>query len=216
MKQLKYLPLFFCLLLFSKSVFSLDIVVKGLFKDTAILIVDGRQQMLKKGKRSDNGLLLISADAKSAVVEIDGLRQTLTMGKFGPISTKATVREKAVVRINASNGGHYYAQGRINGRPVDFLVDTGATIIAMNRPMAEKLGIRYEDGEAITVSTANGMAKAYRVKLKSVRIGEVELKNVDASVSPGNFPSKILLGNSFLSRVNMSTENGLLVLEARY
>jgi len=216
MTKIKYVPLFFCLLLFAKPVFALDIVVKGLFKDTAILIVDGRQQMLKKGKRSDNGLLLISADAKSAVVDIDGLRQTLTMAKFGPISTKTRVAEKAVVRISASNGGHYYAQGRINGRPVDFLVDTGATIIAMNRPMAEKLGIRYKEGEAITVSTANGIAMAYRVRLKSVRIGELEIKNVDASVSTGDFPSKILLGNSFLSRVNMSTESGLLVLEARY
>ncbi|GAB1264099.1 retropepsin-like aspartic protease family protein [Aurantivibrio infirmus] len=216
MKQIKYLAFVFAIIFISKPAVALEIVVKGLFKDTAILIVDGQQKMLKAGKRSDEGILLISADSRSAIVEIDGVRQTLTIEKFAPISTKSTEPEKATVRINATDGGHYYTQGRINGRAVDFLIDTGATTIAMNRPTAEKLGIQYEKGEKIRVSTANGIAEAYRVRLNSVRIGNVEVKYVDAAVSLGDFPSKILLGNSFLSRVNMRTESGLLILEAKF
>ncbi|GAB1267693.1 TIGR02281 family clan AA aspartic protease [Aurantivibrio infirmus] len=216
MKQIKYLAFVFAIFFISKPAVALEIVVKGLFKDTAVLIIDGRQQVLKKGSRSDEGVLLLSADSRSAIVEVQGVKQTLTIEKFAPISTKSTEPVKATVRINANSGGHYDVQGRINGRAVDFLVDTGATTIAMNMPTAEKLGIRYEKGERIQVSTANGIAQAYRVKLKSVRIGDVEVNNVDAAVSLGDFPTKILLGNSFLSRVEMRTENGLLILEAKF
>jgi len=96
------------------------------------------------------------------------------------------------------------------------MVDTGATTVAMNLPTAKALGLNYRAGEAINVNTANGVATAYIVMLDSVRVGDVEVRNVMASVSMGDFPAEILLGNSFLSRVDMRRENGLLVLEAQF
>ncbi|TQV66953.1 TIGR02281 family clan AA aspartic protease [Exilibacterium tricleocarpae] len=187
--------------------------VKGLFAGSALLVIDGKQQLLKQGRRSPEGVLLVSADSKFAVVEVDGQRHKLTMSRR--ISSGFQKAERASVRLQSGRGGHYVTPGRINGKPVEFLVDTGATSVSMNLPTAKRLGINYRIGREITLSTANGLAKAFLVKLDSVRIGEVEVRNVEATVSIGDFPEVILLGNSYLSRVEMSQDSGILVLESK-
>jgi aspartyl protease family protein len=107
------------------------------------------------------------------------------------------------------------AQGAINGRAVNFMVDTGASLIGLGASEAERLGLNYKAGERGMISTANGAAQAWKMKLGSVRVGDVEVVDVDAVVSPQPMPY-ILLGNSFLTRFQMKRENDQMVLERRY
>jgi aspartyl protease family protein len=117
--------------------------------------------------------------------------------------------------LTAGTGGHFLTQGAINGRAVQFMVDTGATNVAMGAGEAERIGIDYRKGQLSRGSTANGVVTAYIVKLASVRIGDVEVYDVEAAVLPSGMPH-ILLGNSFLTRFQMTRHNDQLVLERRY
>lgn len=191
-----------------------DVQVKGLFGGSAVLIIDGTQHLLKAGKTSPEGVRLISADSKKAIVEIDGKRHTLSLSKRIGASYQKT--DAAEVRLASGFGGHYVTPGRINNRPVEVMVDTGATSVAMNLSTAEKLGLNYRAGKESSVSTANGVVQAFNVMLESVAIGSVTVRNVEATVLIGDSPEIILLGNSYLNHVNLSRENGVLVLQSKY
>jgi aspartyl protease family protein len=117
--------------------------------------------------------------------------------------------------LTAGSGGHFMTQGAINGRAVRFMVDTGASLVGMGASDAERLGLDYKAGERGMVNTANGVAPAWKLKLGSVRVGDVEVFGVDALVSPRPMPY-ILLGNSFLTRFQMKRDNDQMVLDRRY
>jgi aspartyl protease family protein len=117
--------------------------------------------------------------------------------------------------LNASSGGHFLSQGSINGRAVQFMVDTGATMISMGTADADRLGIDYKNGQLGRSNTANGTVTVYKVKLSSVRVGDVEVYDVDAIVMPAS-TSQVLLGNSFLNRFQMTRTNDQMVLERRF
>ena len=117
--------------------------------------------------------------------------------------------------LTESSGGHFVAAGQINGRAVQFMADTGATGIGMSTQDAESAGINYKNGQAVQISTANGALRGFRLKLDSVRAGDVELYGVDAVVTPQPMPF-VLLGNSFLSRFQMKRDNNLMTLDKRY
>ena len=202
------------LLLFAQAASALDIQVRMLARGSALLEIDGKQRMLRDGKTSPEGVLLVSSDGKKAVIEVDGKRQALTLTKR--IATNFTTAEKSVVRIASTHGGHYVTPGRINGMPVEFMIDTGATMIAMNYVVAESLGIDYRAGRPIRVNTANGVAQAYEVILSSVSIGNLEVQQIKAAVSSTEFPQVILLGNSYLGKVDMQVDNGVLLLQSRH
>lgn len=206
---------FLCLLLlaFASSGLAMDIEVKMLMQGSALLQIDGEQRMLRQGARSPEGVLLISADTKQAVIEIEGKRKTVTMSRG--ISTQFKAADKTEIRIASGEGQHYFTQGLINGRTVNFLVDTGATTIAMNRYEAERLGIDYRGGEPVTVSTANGNKTAFLVTLPSVSVGNIRVHQVQATVSTSGSPETILLGNSYLSKVDLKIDQGVLVLREK-
>nr|WP_256489599.1 TIGR02281 family clan AA aspartic protease [Pleionea sp. CnH1-48] len=112
--------------------------------------------------------------------------------------------------------GMFRAKGLINGVSVNFLVDTGATVIAMNHSVANRVRIPYRtQGRLTKVETASGITDAYKVNLATVRVGDIELKNVEAVVIVGAQPSSVLLGMSFLSRLQMKQEGTRLTL-SRY
>jgi aspartyl protease family protein len=117
--------------------------------------------------------------------------------------------------LTAGTGGHFVTQGAINGRSVQFMVDTGATGVGLSIGDAERIGLNYKAGQPIRINTANGQTTGWLVRLGSVRIGDVEVYDVEAAVSPGAMPY-ILLGNSYLSRFQMRRDNDQLVLERRY
>jgi aspartyl protease family protein len=203
----------FLLGLLSASVWSAEtIMVKGLFKGAALLIVDGEQVLLKEGK-TKLGITLIKASSRDAVLEINGQRQRVELskqigGNYRQVDTK-------VVRIASQEGGHHWVRGQINGNNVDFVVDTGASLVSMNLATAKRLGIDYEKGEVAYASTANGVAERRLVTLQKITVGEITHYNVAASVGLDNALPVTLLGNSFLSRNNMRIEDGVMILESK-
>lgn len=192
------------------------VVVLGLFKDKAVLEIDGRRRLLSAGQTSPEGVTLVSADAHAAVLEIDGRRATYELGTR--INAEyAAPAEQPSVHIWPTERGMYTVTGSINGFPVRFVVDTGATYLAMNRGEAKRLGIDYlVEGEPGVAQTASGRIDTYRVVLDRVRVGDILLRNVPAAVLDGEHPAEVLLGMSFLNRVDMRREGDAIVLQLKY
>lgn len=189
--------------------------VMALFADKAMLQIDGKQRLLRAGQRSPEGVLLVSADARGAVIEVNGKRESYALGS--QVGGHFARRQMAEVKIWADKRGAYYTTGSINGRLVDMLVDTGATTIAMSEVEARRLGIPYRvHGEKTAVRTASGVARAYAVTLDRVQVGELALQQVKAVVVEGNSPHRVLLGMSFLSRVKMEQKGSLMVLQRKF
>ena len=212
--MLAKITLFIAIIQFSTIALAVEkIVVNGLFTNMAVVTIDGKQRTLKPGKPSPEGVLLISADSKEAVIEIDGKQETYTLGTHIGGSFKPS-DDSIKVTIAPDLGGMYLVNGSINNHQVKFLVDTGATLISMNKHDAKRLGIHYRmKGIPASSVTASGHAKTYLVNLKKVKVGSIELNDVSASVHDSSFPDVILLGNSFLNRVSMSRDGELLQLE---
>ncbi len=188
--------------------------VMALFADKAMLQIDGKQRLLKAGQRSPEGVLLVSADARGAVIEVNGKRDKYALGS--QVGGHFAKRKVAEVQIWADSRGAYYTTGSINGRMVDMLVDTGATSVAMSEVEAKRLGISYRvSGDKTAVRTASGIARAYAVTLDQVRVGELTLRQVQAVVVEGSSPHRVLLGMSFLSRVKMEHKGNLMVLQGK-
>lgn len=194
-----------------------SVALQGMLGSKALLIVDGSAPKSVAPGETHMGVKVLSTLGDQAVVEIVGKRHTLRVGD-APASIGgnggATPRGSKIV-LTAGSGGHFTTQGAINGRAVQFFVDTGATSVAMSVQEAERLGIDYRKGQLGRASTANGVVTSYHVRLGSVRIGEVEVYDVEGTVVPANMPV-ILLGNSFLTRFQMTRHNDQLVLERRY
>lgn len=204
----------FLFFIFSQSVVATDIMVLGLFKNRAIVNIDGKQHTLKIGQKTLKGITLISADSDIAVIDINGKKQEFKLGRH--VRTTFKKKESAEAKIMPLKG-MYLTAGFINGRPVKFLVDTGATWIAMNIHQARSLGINFRyTGKRGMASTANGVAPFYHVTLDKVRVGEIELTNVAAAVMEGNSPSQVLLGNSFLNRVEMQRQGQVMLLKQKF
>jgi aspartyl protease family protein len=116
--------------------------------------------------------------------------------------------------ITRSNGGHFQTEAVIDGRRMDFMVDTGASLIALRERDASRIGIHpMQSDYTAKVSTANGTVLAARVALNRVEVGNVVVYNVAALVLPDQALAQNLLGMSFLSRLRWEQKNGRLVLE---
>ena len=194
------------------------VALQGMLGNKALLIVDGAAPKSVAPGETHKGVKVLSTLGDQAVVEIDGKRHTLRVGEapasVGGSGGAAASRGSKVI-LTAGSGGHFMTQGAINGRATQFMVDTGATSVSMSVQEADRLGVDYRKGQLGRSSTANGVVTIYQVKLSSVRIGDVEVYDVDGSVVPAPMPY-ILLGNSFLTRFQMTRHNDQLVLERRY
>lgn len=191
-----------------------NIRVDGLFKDRAVITINGKLRMLKVGQESPEGVKLISSDSRQAVISVDG--EILTMGVSEHISSRYTEVKFAEVRIPSGQGGHYFVGGFINGRPVTFMVDTGATMVAMSMPAAKRLGIDLRKATRGSTSTANGIAEAFIVNVDKVMVGGITVYQVAVTVVAGNYPENVLLGNSFLGRIEMSEKAGVMLLRQNH
>ena len=180
---------------------------------SALLIIDGEPRTVEVGAMV-KGVKLVSLEDGRAVVEIGGRRQTLALGA-APGRVVSVVPPPRQILLPMGAGGHYTTIGMINGQVTSFLVDTGATSVSISQIEAEKLGLRYLYGKRIVTQTANGIVPAYMIELTSIRIGQVEVRDVEAIVIPGQL-SHVLLGNSFLNRFQMRRENDVMTLELRY
>ena len=203
------------LLVFSVPLFAApEIIASGLFKDKALLTIDGKPRLLKIGASSPEGVKLLSSDSQQASILVEG--QTLTLHLSQRISTAFKKPKFSEVKIPRGRNGHYFTAGAINGRPAKFMVDTGATVIAMNINEARRLGIDLRQAKKGMSSTAGGMVETFRVVLDKVSVGSVTLHRISASVVKGDFPEQILLGNSFLSKVEMTEQAGVLVFRKKH
>jgi aspartyl protease family protein len=195
------------------------VALQGMLGSKALLIVDGAPPKTVAPGETHKGVKVLSTLGDQAVVEIDGRRHTLRVGEapssIGGSGPSAGAARGSKVVLTAGSGGHFVTQGAINGRAAQFMVDTGATSVSMSVQDAERLGVDYRKGRLGRSSTANGVINVYMVKLASVRIGDVEIYDVDGTVVPAGMPY-ILLGNSFLTRFQMTRHNDQLVLERRY
>jgi aspartyl protease family protein len=189
--------------------------LSGSLGDKAVLVIDGAPRTVAAGS-SVNGVKLLSVSGGDAVVEVQGKRVKLALGgaqvNLGGTPTEGSGSQ---IVLTAGSGGHFFANGSINGKSVRFVVDTGATYVSMGAAEAERLGIDFRRGERGMTQTANGTMPVYKVILASVRVGDVLVYNVEALVGQGSM-DQVLLGNSFLTRFQMKRENDLMTLNRRY
>jgi len=189
--------------------------VVGLFPDGAILVIDGAApRTLRAGQVSPEGVRLVSTDGLEAVIEIGGRRQRLPMGQAIATQRPTAGRQQAV--LQGDGQGHFWASGEINGANVRMLVDTGATLITFSASTARRLGVNFLAGTPMQSSTANGIVRGWRVTLARVRVGDITLHGVEAAVQEGEGLSIILLGMSFLNRVEMQRDGDRMTLLRRF
>ena len=192
-----------------------SVALAGMLGSKALLVVNGTAPKTVAPGETHEGVKVISTSGDQAVVEQNGKRNTLRVGE-APVNmgaSKGSGKGNRIVLV-AGSGGHFMTAGQINGKAVQFMVDTGATSVAMGAQDAERTGINFRAGQPVMMSTANGNVQGYRIKLDSVRVGDVEVFGVDAVVTPQPMPY-MLLGNSFLTRFQMLRENDQMTLTKR-
>ena len=192
-----------------------SVALAGMLGNKALLVVNGTAPKTVAAGETHEGVKVISTSSDQAVVEQNGKRNILRIGE-APVNvgaSKSGGKGNRIVLV-AGTGGHFMTAGQINGKAVQFMVDTGATSVAMGAQDAERTGINFRIGQPVMMSTANGSVQGYRIKLDSVRVGDVEVFGVDAVVTPQPMPY-MLLGNSFLTRFQMLRENDQMTLTKR-
>ncbi len=155
------------------------------------------------------------------MVQIDGRQETLRLGMATIFPGSQADPDPAwagpqSVSLWADHRGFFNVQGSINGFPVRFLVDTGATSVAISSELAKRVGLNYTRGRRGIANTAGGVTQMYGIELDSVTVGGINIKNVQAGVVVGAFPLEPLLGMSFLSQLDMVREGNRMDLKRRY
>ncbi len=126
------------------------------------------------------------------------------------VQTRYSQEGAREVTLKRNRYGHYVTSGLINGQPVTFLLDTGATGVAIPEGIATRLGLQR--GRAYRTQTANGFGTGYATRLDSVSVGEIELKDVRAGIAPGLTTEQVLLGMTFLKHIEFTQRGNTLVL----
>jgi aspartyl protease family protein len=196
-----------------------DINLNGVIGNKALLVVDGgKPRLLAVGESSPEGVKLVGVSGDTAVFEYGGKRQTVKLGQNERLNAGSASADSSSqsVTLTASGNGHFVTMGQINGQSVRFLVDTGASFITLGATEAKRMNINYLGGQRVSMSTANGVVPAYKIKLDEVRVGNVTLNNVDGVVHPDNSMPVALLGMSFLNRMEMKRDGETMVLKKRF
>lgn len=193
-----------------------SVMLTGTIGSRAILIVDGSAPKTVAVGETFQGVKLLSLAAEQATVEAGGKRVALRMDQPVSIGGNGGGGGGGTrIVLPVSSGGHFMTQGAINGRSVNFMLDTGATTVALSAADAQRIGLDFSKGQPVRVNTANGVAQGWRVRLNSMRVGDVEVYDVEAIVSQQPMPY-VLLGNSFISRFSMRRDADQMVLEKRF
>lgn len=193
-------------------VWATEVGVVGLFPGKAVLVIDGgAPRTIPVGTRIGD-VRLVAVEQDSATVDIGGKRERLAIGQHAHSAGGGSAQ---TVSLTADSRGHFITTGTINGATVRFMVDTGATSVAMGASDARRANVNIKSGRPIMVQTANGVTQAWLVKLGSVRVGDVTLHEVDGTIHQQDMPVA-LLGMSFLNRMEMKRDGETLTLRKRY
>ena len=190
------------------------VALSGILGSKALLVVNGTAPRVLAAGEHHQGVTVVSVGREDAVIDVGGARHTVRLGE-APVSVGERGGSVQRALLAGDGQGHFAGTGQINGHAMQFLVDTGATTVAIGKPDADRMGLDYQNGQPVRMNTANGVAQGWRMKIDSVRIGEVEVFGVDAIITPQPMPY-VLLGNSFLSEFQMTRTNDQMVLEKRH
>lgn len=201
------------------SAWAQSVALTGVLGSKALLVINGGTPKALAANESSQDVRVLQVVGDSAVVEVKGQRQTLRLGEApvsigsrGNSSGSAALGRRIVLK--ADSRGHFIERGQINGKTMQYMVDTGASSVAIGREDADRMGLPYKQGSPVLMRTANGEAQGWRLRLDAVRIGDVEVYGVDAVVAPLSMPY-VLLGNSLLASFHMTRQGSEMVLEKR-
>jgi len=220
MNSLKRIFLLIMLFGAMQAVAATQINVVGLFNNKALLMINGSGPHSLKAGQTKNGVKLIAATSSKATLLVEGKRRILGMGQAASIATNKSASTSggtnSPVHLYADSRGHFFGNLTINGASLKYLVDSGATTVAMNSADARFARIDYKKGIKSRAHTANGIVDTFLVKLNTLKIGTIVLHNVQASVIEGSSPSVLLLGMAAQNRLNMERQGTVLTMTKKY
>ena len=190
-----------------------DVGLAGVMGSKAMLMINGGEPQAVAIGQTMDGVKVLSVQGDQAVIEIGGKKRPLRVGQHAIGAASADGSGKVI--LNADGQGHFYTTGTINGTSVRFIVDTGATMISLGATDARRIGLDFNRGQKGMTQTANGQSVVSKVKLDTVRIGDVTLHNVDALIHQSEMPMA-LLGMSFLNRMEMQRDGSTMTLKRRF
>lgn len=190
-----------------------DVGVVGLFRDKAVLVIDGGDPRTVAVGASASGVKVIAVDQGTATVEIGGKRQRLAIGQHAHSGGDGGGAQST--SLTADGRGHFITTGTVNGATVRFMVDTGATSVALGAADARRANVNLANARPVMVQTANGMTQGWVVTLGNVRLGDITLNEVEGIVHQHDMPF-VLLGMSFLNRMEMKRDGQTMTLRKRY
>ena len=179
----------------------------------AVLTLDGGDPKTVKTGQTWRGITVLQVERDRATVEIDGQKRVLQRGAYyrgvAPVATRESVT------LGADPRGHFFTEATINDMTVRSVVDTGATRVVLSAADATRLGVDWRNGARGIMQTANGTTNAYLVKLDKVKVGTIELHDIDGVVVEQG-PGVALLGMSFLNRLEMKRDGDTMTLTRRF
>ena len=191
--------------------------LQGILGSKAVLLIDGKRHVVGIGDTTEEGVTLVAIENDTAILDVNGQRRKQTLGENIALTTRYAEPQSQEVLVSQNTQGLFSTVGSINGLTVSMLVDTGANIVTLNAQHAKRLGIAYEQtGEPVMVATASGVVKAYRVSLRSVAVGEIELRDVAAVVMMGPHPVEILLGMTFLGNLEIQRNGNVMKIRKNF
>lgn len=215
---LKMMMALFGLFFLMQAAHAVDVVVMAIFGETVILKVDGVKHKLKLGDKTPEGIMLTQVGGDSVELKINNQKSRHNLGghaSFGNVTNRRSKNKQDATAQIWPRNDMYITQGSINSFSVEFLVDTGATWVAMGEAVAKRLGINYYRGTKGFAGTASGIAPIYKITLDKVKVGDIELRHVRAAVISGYRSHQVLLGNSFLKRVEMTRTKQVMILKKK-
>ncbi len=194
-------------------VWATEVALAGIFPGKALLVINGgAPRLVAVGTQTPEGVKVIALDGESVSLLMDGRRQQLVLGQQSVRVESGASR--TAVYLTADSHGQFHAPGSVNGIQMRFFVDTGASFVSLGRADALRAGISLTQAQPASLQTANGVVQAWRVKLDTVQVGDVTLRNVDGIVHGADMPF-VLLGMSFLNRMEMRRDGNTMVLRQR-
>ena len=200
------LVLLVCMTIASNVYASTKICYRGLRSGKALIEINERIVELTPGQSFRNIVTLLSANEELVVLEVSGKHY-----QYKKNSSRGIILAEEVI-LTRDPGGNYWANGKVNGEDVTFIVDTGATVVVLNKVQARALKIKLGNKE-VEMITASKTETAYQVLLDTVSVGDIEVHDVPALITKHTYPQEPLLGMSFLQHINLSQENGRMILK---